>query len=109
MGRHRAHGLRALFLDEGHRHGPELETVLEPVAGRPVVVDMNTTHGNFTRGMTADARIAIVWRTVIDGKSRASWNERPSPMTSGVRAGKTWRSNRRPSSSSSLLSLLSRN
>lgn len=43
----------------GHRHGPELEAVLEPLTGRPVTVDLNTAHGNFTRGIHLQANVRL--------------------------------------------------
>ena len=36
--------------------------------------------------MWRSSAIAIVWRTVIDGNSRASWNERPSPSSARSQA-----------------------
>ncbi|MFD4905527.1 N-acetyl-gamma-glutamyl-phosphate reductase [Kitasatospora purpeofusca] len=44
---------------EGHRHAPELETQLAPLAGRAPVVDMTTAHGNFVRGIYIQASVAV--------------------------------------------------
>ncbi|MFB7664969.1 N-acetyl-gamma-glutamyl-phosphate reductase [Kitasatospora sp. NPDC056138] len=44
---------------EGHRHGPELETHLAPLAGRELCVDMTTAHGNFVRGIYVQASVAV--------------------------------------------------
>ncbi|MBW5420906.1 N-acetyl-gamma-glutamyl-phosphate reductase [Streptomyces sp. BG9H] len=44
---------------EGHRHGPELETHLAVAAGRDLVVDFNTAHGNFARGIHLQANLAV--------------------------------------------------
>ncbi|MEV5161952.1 N-acetyl-gamma-glutamyl-phosphate reductase [Streptomyces sp. NPDC053728] len=44
---------------EGHRHGPELETHLAHQAEREIVVDFNTAHGNFARGIYLQANLAI--------------------------------------------------
>ncbi len=45
---------------EGHRHGPELEVNLSRTAGREVVVDFNTAHGNFSRGIYLQANLAVL-------------------------------------------------
>jgi N-acetyl-gamma-glutamyl-phosphate reductase common form len=44
---------------EGQRHGPELEVFLATLAGRPVTIDFDTAHGNFSRGihLRADVRL----------------------------------------------------
>ncbi|MEV7551543.1 N-acetyl-gamma-glutamyl-phosphate reductase [Amycolatopsis sp. NPDC089917] len=42
---------------DGHRHGPELEVHLEPLAGAPVTVDLNTAHGSFARGIHLQANV----------------------------------------------------
>jgi N-acetyl-gamma-glutamyl-phosphate reductase common form len=44
---------------DGHRHGPELETVFGELTGRNVVVDLNTTHGDFARGIHLQANVAL--------------------------------------------------
>jgi N-acetyl-gamma-glutamyl-phosphate reductase common form len=44
---------------EGHRHGPELETHLPELGGEPVVVDFNTAHGNFARGIHLQANVRL--------------------------------------------------
>lgn len=44
---------------EGHRHGPELEEVLGGLVGRPVEVDLNTTHGDFARGIHLQANLDV--------------------------------------------------
>lgn len=54
-----AYGSMLAYSLEGHRHGPELENVLEPIARQPVVVDMNTAHGNFTRGIHLQANATL--------------------------------------------------
>ncbi|MEU0397269.1 N-acetyl-gamma-glutamyl-phosphate reductase [Streptomyces sp. NPDC006208] len=53
---------------EGHRHAPELETHLAPLAGRELCVDMTTAHGNFIRGIyiQASVRIRADARTGVD-------------------------------------------
>jgi N-acetyl-gamma-glutamyl-phosphate reductase common form len=43
----------------GHRHGPELETVLEALTGHPVTVDLNTAHGHFARGIHLQANVHL--------------------------------------------------
>lgn len=53
-----AGGMLAYGLD-GHRHGPELEHVLTGLAGRPIVIDLNTTHGDFPRGIHLQANVSI--------------------------------------------------
>lgn len=42
---------------DGHRHAPELEAQLELLTGTPVTVDLNTTHGNFARGIHLQANV----------------------------------------------------
>ncbi|MFH8787015.1 N-acetyl-gamma-glutamyl-phosphate reductase [Streptomyces roseoverticillatus] len=44
---------------EGHRHAPELETHLAPLAGREPCVDMTTAHGNFARGIYIQASLSV--------------------------------------------------
>ncbi|KOV70002.1 N-acetyl-gamma-glutamyl-phosphate reductase [Streptomyces sp. NRRL WC-3618] len=44
---------------EGHRHAPELENHLAPLAGRELCVDMTTAHGNFARGIYIQASLAV--------------------------------------------------
>ena len=44
---------------EGHRHGPELETVFSALTGRDHVVDLNTTHGDFARGIHLQANASV--------------------------------------------------
>ncbi|MFC5146840.1 N-acetyl-gamma-glutamyl-phosphate reductase [Streptomyces aureoversilis] len=50
----------------GHRHGPELEEVLGGLAGRPVEVDLNTTHGDFARGIHLQANVDVPAGTTRD-------------------------------------------
>lgn len=42
---------------EGHRHGPEIEQQLSQIAGRDVLVDFNTAHANFPRGIYLQASV----------------------------------------------------
>lgn len=42
---------------DGHRHAPELETHLASQAGRPLTIDLSTAHGNFARGVYAQASL----------------------------------------------------
>lgn len=44
---------------DGHRHGPELEVHLARYAGGTPVVDFNTAHGNFARGIYIQANLAV--------------------------------------------------
>jgi N-acetyl-gamma-glutamyl-phosphate reductase common form len=44
---------------EGHRHGPELEVHLAASARRELMVDFNTAHGNFARGIYLQANLAV--------------------------------------------------
>jgi len=44
---------------EGHRHGPELEAYLPELGGDRVVVDFNTAHGNFARGIHLQANVRL--------------------------------------------------
>jgi N-acetyl-gamma-glutamyl-phosphate reductase common form len=44
---------------DGHRHGPELEAQLAALAGHPVPVDLNTTHGDFARGIHLQANVRV--------------------------------------------------
>jgi N-acetyl-gamma-glutamyl-phosphate reductase common form len=43
----------------GHRHATEIETRLERHAGEPVKVDLTTAHGNFVRGIYAQASVPL--------------------------------------------------
>lgn len=54
---------------EGHRHGPEMETYLADEAGRPLIVDFNTAHGNFVRGIYLQANLPV-HPSVRDGMTR---------------------------------------
>jgi N-acetyl-gamma-glutamyl-phosphate reductase common form len=56
---------------QGHRHGPELEHHFGLLAGTPVEVDINTTHGTFARGIHLQANVRT--RTPV---SRADLVER---------------------------------
>ena len=55
----RVDGSMLAYSLEGHRHGPELEQVLEGLGGRPVTVDFNTTHGDFPRGIHLQANVRL--------------------------------------------------
>ena len=44
---------------DGHRHAPELEHRLAPLAGRDLVVDMNTAHAGFARGIYIQASLPV--------------------------------------------------
>jgi N-acetyl-gamma-glutamyl-phosphate reductase common form len=44
---------------EGHRHGPELERIVEEIGGRPLTVDFNTAHGDFARGIHLQANVRL--------------------------------------------------
>ncbi|MET1073267.1 MAG: N-acetyl-gamma-glutamyl-phosphate reductase [Umezawaea sp.] len=48
---------------EGHRHGPELEAVFGELTGHDVGVDLNTTHGNFARGIHLQANVRLTGPT----------------------------------------------
>ncbi|MEQ4303820.1 N-acetyl-gamma-glutamyl-phosphate reductase [Plantactinospora sp. B6F1] len=52
----------------GHRHAPELETVLGRLGGRPVSVDLSTAYGPFVRGtfLTASLSVGTAWRDDLD-------------------------------------------
>ncbi|MGW4116570.1 N-acetyl-gamma-glutamyl-phosphate reductase [Actinosynnema sp. NPDC004786] len=43
----------------GHRHAPELEAFFAAETGKPVVVDLNTTHGDFARGIHLQANVRL--------------------------------------------------
>lgn len=36
---------------EGHRHGPEIEEKLKMISKKKCLIDLNTSHGNFRRGI----------------------------------------------------------
>lgn len=44
---------------DGHRHGPELEHVLAKMGGRQVIVDLNTAHGDFPRGIHLQVNVRL--------------------------------------------------
>ncbi|MCC8250101.1 N-acetyl-gamma-glutamyl-phosphate reductase [Saccharothrix luteola] len=43
----------------GHRHAPELEEFFAAETGEPVVVDLNTAHGDFARGIHLQANVHL--------------------------------------------------
>ncbi len=53
-----AGSLLAYSLD-GHRHGPELEHQFSVRTGHDVVVDFNTAHGDFARGIHLQANFGV--------------------------------------------------
>ena len=44
---------------DGHRHAPELESVLRRLGGRRVSVDLSTAHGPFVRGIFLTASVSV--------------------------------------------------